>query len=395
MPPMHTLRKKANGSVQICRKLLTPRTFLLLFNFLRSLIYQLLDYERALQSGNSSPSSFAMSNNVPSDELEWERQRQALEEEPEVTPFGTSVFVHEAKALDQEMADRNMARKSSLQSETTGSSGLPVAPGWKSRYGFPSLARSRTGSICSNLTGQSSAFGEDILEEGEEDIRFSSGASPSTLATDEESHGWSNKISDADRTIVLGEPTPKVPVSISTVSSHKIAFNPLSRPRIKLKMNHRPPPLVNLLPPVPSSPLPASIPIHDTTFRPSPKNGSSSHSVSSSLRSRKLEHRRSSRSSFSSHSSVRSLTSTWSSSLQTPSQTLLVFPSEEASGSSSIMLTATPVATSFPHLPPGLPNLVPFRKSCNIGVVSTPTTAFSFVEVRGTNISAPSFKRQA
>jgi hypothetical protein len=147
---------------------------------------------------------------------------------------------------------------------------------------------------------------------------------------------------------------------------------------------------------VPSSPLPAAVPIHDVEPDPVLQKRSSNNSASSSLHLRNRENRRLSRSSISSHSSVRSSTSTWSTSLQTPSQTLLVFPSEDVGGSSTVMLTATPAANSFPHLPPQMSKLATRKKPyLNIGVVSTPTTAFSVVEVKGTSFTSSSLSRQA
>jgi len=212
------------------------------------------------------------------------------------------------------------------------------------------------------------------------------------LATDEETHGWPK---DAEQTITVGAPTHKTPLIMPVTPSHKGSFNTFPKSRLKSKMKHRPPPLVNLLPPVPSSPLPAAIPIHDVDPDPilqKKPSRSSNNSVSSSLRLRNKE-KRLSRSSVSSHSSIRSTTSTWSTSLQTPSQTLLVFPSEDVGGSSTVMLTATPAANSFSHLPPPL---APRKKPClNLGVVSTPTTAFSFVEVKGTSFTPSSLSRQA
>lgn len=177
---------------------------------------------------------------------------------------------------------------------------------------------------------------------------------------------------------------------------HRTSFNTTSKSRAKVR--HRPPPLVNLLPPVPSSPLPTVVPIHDVDPNPTlqkKSSKSSNKSFSSSLHSRK-EDRRLSRSSISSHSSIRSTNSTWSTSLQTPSQTLLVFPSEVVGGSSTVMLTATPAANSFPHLPPQTSMLIPRKKQClNLGVVSTPTTAFSFVEAKGTSFTSSSSSHRA
>jgi tyrosine-protein phosphatase len=362
-----------------------------------SLIYQLLDYERTLQSGNASPNSSILSNHEhhENDETDIGRQNRIPDEQPEQSGGAENpVFAHEAKALDQEMEERKIARKSSQLSVASSSSGMgsgmSAAPIWRSRYGFPALGRNRTNSISSNRSG----FSEDIQEEGEEDVRFSSGASPSTMATDEDAHGWPKDVGESDQTITVGVPAPKLLVSIPAASTHKSSFNSISRTRLKGKSKHRPPPLVNLLPPVPSSPLPAAIPIHDPPCSKFP-SASPSRSIVSSMRSGHLDDHRLSRSSVSSRSSIRSSSSAWSSSLQTPSQTLLIFPSEDDGGGSTVMLTATPAATAFPVLPSRRSNLSTRKPCLQLGTVSTPTTAFSFVEVKGTNTTSQALKRRA
>ncbi len=81
----------------------------------------------------------------------------------------SSVFVNEAKALDLEMEERNVARKVSQSSLTSSSStGHGMGTVWKS-YGFGSVGRTRTGSTSSNLTNRSSTLSEELPEEEEED----------------------------------------------------------------------------------------------------------------------------------------------------------------------------------------------------------------------------------
>jgi len=160
------------------------------------LIYQLLDYERALRGG-SPTSSFG-----PSEDEEWERRRRLLDEEPDQE---STEVLKEAKALDEEMEERRARKASqgSLASVGSHASSFTGAVGtgalWRSRFGHAGFAlasqRTRAGSIGSTYTSRSSisVLSEDPVEEEEEEEEdtFGSGknvTTPSTDATDEDAH---------------------------------------------------------------------------------------------------------------------------------------------------------------------------------------------------------------
>jgi tyrosine-protein phosphatase MSG5 len=367
------------------------------------LIYQLLDYERVFQSGHTSPSSSVRSSQGNDEEEEWARQRMVMEaaESPIDNEAESSAFFNEAKALDLEMEERNVARKVSQSSFTSSSStGHGMGAVWKSRYGFGSVRRARTGSTSSNRTTRSSTLSEELPEEeeGEGDSSGNTDAnklSPSTAATDDESHQWSQELtipSDLSRLSVpqLGQfkPPPSAPVS-------KMSFSLPSRTGGKNKVKYRPSPLTALLPPVPPSPVPATAPIQEDLSSkleagpgnlpslPVRRRTESRRPIPPPLHLRPTTRPRG-------QGSISSLSSNSSSvALSTPSQTLFVFPPSPTSNPSTMMLTATqPGFLPFPSLlTPRVSSMTKqgrTRSFIGLGAPPTPTTAFSIVEVRGT-----------
>ena len=160
------------------------------------LIYQLLDYERALRGG-SPTDSFG-----PSEDEEWERRRRLLDEAPNQE---STEVLKEAKALDEEMEERRARRAShgSLASVGSHASSFTGAVGngapWRSRFGHAGFAlasqRTRAGSIGSTYTSRSSisVLSEDPVEEEEEEEEDTFGddknvTTPSTDATDDDAH---------------------------------------------------------------------------------------------------------------------------------------------------------------------------------------------------------------
>ncbi|EIM83344.1 uncharacterized protein STEHIDRAFT_83382 [Stereum hirsutum FP-91666 SS1] len=129
-----------------------------------SLIYQLLDYERNLTGGSSSPagSNHSRTSSDAADE-EWGRRRAMLDEasEPEDEDRENPEIAREARALDKAMEDRVVARKASSSSI---GSGIGMGAAWKNRYGS---SRKRAGSVASNGTSNS-MLSEDLVEEDEE-----------------------------------------------------------------------------------------------------------------------------------------------------------------------------------------------------------------------------------
>src|SRR5258706_1424618 len=166
-----------------------------LLNTVCRLIYQLLDYERALR-GDPPTDSFG-----PSEDEEWERRRRLLDQEPDQE---LTEVLKEAKALDEEMEERR-ARKASHGSLASVGSNMNSFTGavgngapWRSRFGHAGFTlasqRTRAGSIGSSYTSRSSisVLSEDpVEEEEEEEDTFGSGkkvTTPSTDATDDDAH---------------------------------------------------------------------------------------------------------------------------------------------------------------------------------------------------------------
>ncbi|EMD41809.1 hypothetical protein CERSUDRAFT_110372 [Gelatoporia subvermispora B] len=163
-----------------------------------SLIYQLLDYERTFNSSETSP------GRSPSEE-EWGRQRQLLDDTDTEYDRESVEVMREAKALDQAMEDRMVARKSSASS--------------LSSFGMPSLrwtksaSRKRTGSVASSMS-RGSIISEQLLEEDEEEELLGVGGgfdTTSVEATSSSAEPTEDESSDCSQSAV----SPHAPFSTS------------------------------------------------------------------------------------------------------------------------------------------------------------------------------------
>ncbi|KAF9229495.1 hypothetical protein BS17DRAFT_771536 [Gyrodon lividus] len=238
-----------------------------------SLIYQLLDYEKALQGGGTSPTPSDQTSAASEEETEWGRRRSAFADEDEEI----DAIQQEAKNLDRAMEERIIARKSSGSSVN---SGVGMGSAWRNRYG-----RKRTGSIASiHTTG--SVLSEDLVEAEEESELLGVGGgfddaleprrSPSLSS---ESPGSPNE-SSTQATLTfnphVARPSfprrhlaslPSAPATQLSFSAPRLPLPNLSFKTIPGKAKRRPPPL-GLLPPVPPSPV---TPIAVQDNRPSPR----------------------------------------------------------------------------------------------------------------------------
>lgn len=334
-----------------------------------SLIYQLLDYERSLKgNSSSSPASDRLSIAAIEDE-EWGRRRAMLDEsgsDAEDDRNSTKV-VEEARALDKEMADRILTRKTSASSVVSSVFGAGSA--WKSRFN----GRKRAGSVASNLTS-GSLLSEDLVEEDEEGELLGVGG-----GFDEESNGTSPESQYEDdmasrlpftphtaRHSSLCVP-PSAPASKSTFTlprgptSVQSSLDSTPRATTRSKNRHRPVPL-SILPPVPASPI--APPVHTARVRTESRKPDRPPPY---LRNKRL---------FSQY-------------VPTPSPTLFVFPPTLSDQAPSTMIL-TPTAESFVPFPTVAAPSGPDQKRNSrrmslIGVAppATPTTAYSRVDARG------------
>ncbi|THH02904.1 hypothetical protein EW026_g41 [Hermanssonia centrifuga] len=359
-----------------------------------SLIYQLLDYERSFRPMNSSPTASEISS-VAADEEEWGRRRQMMEDADTEDNDRESVEVmREARALDKAMEDRRVARKSSISSIASSSSGVGMGQAWRSKYGS---GRKRTGSAASIIT-TGSVFSEHLVEEEEEEELLGVGGgftdpscSSSSSEPTEDELSYSQAFADADSPVsgsfLLGTPKAIHRFAPPSAPAHKSSFSlppePLTairtsfqispRAQMKHKTRRRPPPLVGLLPPVPSSPVtPVNIPPVCTRTR---TEGRKLELPPTSLRgSRRPSMKKS-------HPRVPLSAN--------PSQTLFVFPPSptlDARTPSTMTLTSNSLLP-FPAI--ATPRLSTFktdgrrRSFIGIGAPATPTTASSRVDARG------------
>ena len=350
-----------------------------------SLIYQLLDYERALKSGGANSPTFSdRSSIIAAEEEQWGRRRAMLdndasdadvEEDREVAEVA-----HEARALDKAMEDRILARKSS--SSSVASSGLGMGAVWKSRY----CGRRRTGSIASNLTS-GSILSEDLVEENEEeellnvgggfdnDSRESDATSPDSQYEDEAA----NKLPFPPLTARPSIPrnpssgpssTHKFPRMPSSAIQATFDVPPLPRARLTLKGRRRPPPL-SILPTVPSSPINPGV---MKTGPPQRTQGRTEPRISAPvlLPSRQTPPK----------------PAVPSQPLPTPSQTLFVFPPSPdallSAAPSTMILTPSVNTLAFPSMKtPRLLSRGSRGRPQSLFASAAPTTAFSRVDVRG------------
>lgn len=239
------------------------------------LIYELLDYEKKLKTDSGSPGFSDAGSGATSEEEEWTRQRQLLDEIPSDVDSAdreSSLVMQEAHALDKAMEDRIVARKSSASSLASTGSGLGMGAAWRSRY----HSRKRAGSIASNMTNNS-IISENLVEEEEEPELLGVGGgfddddrkrrrsadtleSSATNSPDDEVEATPRNLTYAPDPFVS---QPRVPPSAPAWKrSFDIPPPPLTAVRstfqfpTKLatpKPKRRPPPIG--LPPVPSSPV--------------------------------------------------------------------------------------------------------------------------------------------
>ena len=351
---------------------------------LPSLIYQLLDYERALKPGGANSPTFSdRSSIVAAEEEEWGRRRSMLDNDPSDADVeedrDVSEVAREARALDKAMEDRMLARKSS--SSSIASSGLGMGVAWKSRYG----GRRRTGSIASNLTN-GSILSEDLVEENEEEELLNVGGgfdndSRESDATSPDSQFEEESVSRLPFTPHTARPPLQRNPSSGPTSTHKFPripasatqatfdIPPLPRARLTLKGRRRPPPL-SLLPTVPSSPINPGVmksgPPQRTQTNTEPRISAPT------LLPRQTPPK----------------PTAPSQPLPTPSQTLFVFPPSPnalpSAAPSTMILTPSVNTLAFPSMrTPRLSSIGSRGRPKSFIAPATSTTAFSLVDVRG------------
>ncbi|KAI9455847.1 hypothetical protein F5148DRAFT_1277190 [Russula earlei] len=344
-PPMHMSNRKANR-----------------------LIYQLMEYDKLLRGPCQSPTP-------SSSEAEWIRRRKLADDASDRDDVDQEVQ-REAKALDKAMEDRILARKSSSSSV---GSGIGMGPAWKSRYS----SRKRTASIASNMTSNS-MLSENLVEEDEEQELLGVGGGfdkPSARPSPLDGHAPSDVSSD-------GEPgssqvSPSFPTSApSTKSSFKLppvpatALKPIfdTSRRCMSKSRRRPTPL-DILPTVPDSPVHVA-PTPTALVMPRSRKESRA-TIPTSLQLRK-----------SSQSAQLSQAPNFhKSTLQTPSQTLFVFPPSPNLSTctpSAMTVTSNTIPVPFPSSETPRSRSDSRRRSL-IGLMTppTPTTAHARVDARG------------
>ena len=351
---------------------------------LSSLIYQLLDYERALKScGANSPTFSDRSSIVAAEEEEWGRRRSMLDNDASDADAegdrDVAEVAREARALDKAMEDRILARKSS--SSSVASSGLGMGAAWKSRY----CGRRRTGSIASNLTN-GSILSEDLVEEAEEEELLNVGGgfdndSRESDATSPDSQCEEDNVNRLPFTPHTARPPiqrnpPSGPVSTLRFprvpqSAIQATFDvpPLPRARLSMKGRRRPPPL-SILPTVPSSPINPGVMKSDLPQR-TQTHTEPRISAPALLPSRQTPPKP-------------------PVPLPTPSQTLFVFPPSPSPNTlpsaapATMILTPSVNTLAFPSMKtPRLLSRGSRGRPNSLISSATPTTAHSRVDVRG------------
>lgn len=409
--PIPSSRTRANGSAQICRTCWLLLS-LIIRNTLRSLIYQLLEYEKTLKGGSSSPTPSEKSSALADEEEEWGRRRRMLDESPSDAEDEreSTLIMREAQALDKAMEDRVVARKNSASSVISTGSGMGMGPAWRNRYSN----RKRTGSVGSNMTN-GSILSEDLVEEEEEQELLGVGGG----FDDERGRGNNTELEESSATnspdddpeetlqckvpfnLAIRVPSLRPPPSApawkasftlppAPATATRATFGGSSHTAFKPK--RRPPPM-NLLPPVPPSPIallvgdrpPPPPPPSDkinkpVTLQPAPRKRIPSRKLAPPplhLRNTLLKNT----------NALQQPPST----IGTPHQTLFVFPPSPTTITrtpSTMTLTSsmnTPLA--FPSM--STPRVSTFkthgrtRSFIGLGAPATPTTAFSKVDARG------------
>ncbi|KAH9968922.1 hypothetical protein BC827DRAFT_296982 [Russula dissimulans] len=348
-----------------------------------SLIYQLMEYDKVLRGPCGSPTPSERSRLEASADEEWSRRRKLLDEasdREDVGQEGLGVDMQrEAKALDKAMEDRILARKSSSSSI---GSGIGMGAAWKSRYS----ARKRTGSVASNMTSNS-MLSENLVEEDEEQELLGvgggfdklsarpsplDGQAPSDISSDGEL--GTTQVSPCDPT---SAPATKSTFKLPPVPATALKPTFDTSRRGMSKTRRRPTPL-DILPTVPDSPVNAA-PTPTSLAMPRSRKESRATIPTS------LQLRKSSQSTQSSQAP-----NTHKTTLQTPSQTLFVFPPSPNLSTctpSTMTLTSNTVSVPFPSFPtPATPRArSDSRRRSLIGLMMppTPTTAHARVDARG------------
>lgn len=347
----------------------------------------MLDYEKALQGGRTSPVSSDHASSASEEDREWGRRRNAFAQgEGEI-----DAVQQEANALDRAMEERVIARK---PSSSPLNSGMVMGPVRRSRYG-----RKRTGSIASIRTA-GSILSEDLVEADEESELLGVG-------------GAFDDALDLRRSPSLSSESPGSPSETNAQTTHslkphgsgsythlsappsaqvtKLSFN-ISRAPANLnfkiapgKGKRRPLPL-GTLPPVPPSPV-TPIAAQESKLSPRRRRHLSRKQVPPSL---KLQGE---------PSSIAFPTNVPSSKCPVsalPSQTLFVFPPSPTVTASTAMRTpATMTVTSnvdnnsYPFPSQATPRVATSRSHgrtrsfIGLGTSVAPTTAYSRVDARG------------
>ncbi|KAI0307848.1 hypothetical protein B0F90DRAFT_1677766 [Multifurca ochricompacta] len=347
-----------------------------------SLIYQLLDYEKVLRGPSRSPTPSERSQSEAAADEEWVRRRKMLDDNSDREEIAekeseSMEMQREAKALDKAMEDRILARK--LSSSSIGSSngngtgtgiGIGMGPAWKSRYS----ARKRTGSIASNMTGNS-VLSENLVEEDEEEELLGIGG------------GFDKSKSSSARPLLPPPPPPPHSLLMSLMG------NPQTRPAVfkKVKARRRPTPLdIDILPTVPDSPInlaPPPPPPPPPLVMVNPRTPRTLARTRKESRATRPLHLVVVRNSTPSPS-LSSSSSSSQTQAQAQTQTLFVFPPSPTLSStctpSAMTLTSTSNSISFPSSSTPRSNSDSRRRSL-IGLMMppTPTTAHARVDARG------------
>jgi tyrosine-protein phosphatase MSG5 len=372
------LNRRVNGLDQICCEYSVAtlvRFFLSHSHY--SLIYQLLDYGKALCGPSWSPTPSERSNLEASADEEWCRRRMLDDaSDREDVEKESTEMQREAKALDKAMEYRMLARKSS--SSSTGS-GIGLGLAWKSRYS----ARKRTGSSASNMTSNS-MLSEHLVEEDEEQelLGIGGGFDPSSSRPSPlDGHAPSDVSSDGEVGAVqvsLCGP-PSAPPMISSFKLPPVPATPFKSTfdtsrRCASKTRRRPTPL-DILPTVPDSPINAAPTPTAIVLPRSRKESRATKPTSLSLRA------------ASQPAQPPQAPHIYKPTLQTPSQTLFVFPPSPTFSTctpSAMTLTSNSVSVPFPSTVTPRPRSHTRRTSL-IGLMMppTPTTAHARVDARG------------
>ncbi|KAH7924870.1 hypothetical protein BV22DRAFT_1065971 [Leucogyrophana mollusca] len=359
-----------------------------------SLVYQLLEYEKALKGEDVSPSLSDRSSYISDEEREWGRRRSAYTDDENYDRDSDAVR-QEAEGLDRAMEERIIARKPSASSVAS-SSGVGMGQAWRSRYG-----RKRAGSVASvHTTG--SVLSEDLVEADEEQELlgvgggFDDGSEPRRspcLSLSSDSAGTSESsaqnlthnplVALSSSLATRSDPPPSAPPT--KLSFHAPPPNTAIRSTFSLppmKGKRRPPPL-GILPPVPPSPV-TPIAVQGPKEQPQTRH----RTISRKPPPPPLNLRRNSNQyAFPPKATPPRLPVT-----ATPSQTLFVFPPSPTHVTTALRTPSTMTVTSngaYPFPSVATPRVATSRfhgrtrSFIGLGPSAAPTTAYSRVDARG------------